>query len=381
MSKMLATVSVAALTLSAGFLGLAYAIGGDSVFHDPQSLKGIKPLIDLATHREWRWSGGDSLSVDAPVNLRYQPHGKPGVSVTGPAGEVAQVKFGDGRIASDAPAPKKSDKKIQAVVSGVPIRKFVVNGRETLELGHVDQDSLDIHVNGRGKVSGDGKVADLNLVLSGAGDADLGKLTADAAKVTILGSGTVRLAPRLSLEVFIAGSGRLLLASRPKSIRQTIVGSGEIEPEPEPHSVPAPAPEPQPLPQRVPVPPQPPQPPTGDGATRRNAVVVNGSHDVDMGQLDQDVLTLTIAGPGSVTAAGRVKRLMLTVTGSGKANLGSLAVEDAKVMVTGSGGATIAPSGDLQVTITGSGDVRLITHPATIRRAIYGSGKVIAPDR
>jgi len=50
-------------------------------------------------------------------------------------------------------------------------------------------------------------------------------------------------------------------------------------------------------------------------------------------------------------------------------------------MVTGSGGATIAPSGDLHVTITGSGDVRLVTRPENIQQVTHGTGRVIALDR
>ena len=58
MSKMLAIVSVVSLLLCGALLGLAHAIGGDDVFHDQRSLERIKPLIDLATHKEWHWDGG-----------------------------------------------------------------------------------------------------------------------------------------------------------------------------------------------------------------------------------------------------------------------------------------------------------------------------------
>ena len=102
MSRMLAIIAAVCLSLSAVFLGLAYVIGGEAVFHDPHSLEGIRPLIDLATHKEWHWTGGDSLAVNAPVNLRYEPKGKPNVTVTGPAGMVEHVQFTDGRIATDS---------------------------------------------------------------------------------------------------------------------------------------------------------------------------------------------------------------------------------------------------------------------------------------
>ncbi|OJU11148.1 MAG: hypothetical protein BGN85_14325 [Alphaproteobacteria bacterium 64-11] len=377
---MLAIIAAVCLTLSAATLGLAYVIGGEAVFHDPRSLEGIRPLIDLATHKEWHWAGGDSLAVNAPVNLRYEPHAlpegaKPNITVTGPAGMVEHVQFADGRIATDSVIARKPGEKLQAVVSGVPIRKFVVNGRETLELGHVDQDSLDIHVNGQGSVRGDGKVGKLTVVVNGSGEADLGALIAQAAKVAILGSGTAIVAPRVSLEALIAGSGHIGLTVKPKSIRRSIIGSGEIDEEgaPEPPARPAPPPPEGPAP-----PPQPPFEP-GAHAIAGNTVTITGNQDVNLGRVEQDELTINVVSQAVVTATGRVKRLKVSLAGSGEARLGGLQTGDANVSIAGSGDVTIAPSGDVRVNIMGSGDLHLATHPRSITRSIVGSGRVIEP--
>lgn len=377
MSRMLAIIAAVCLSLSAVFLGLAYVIGGEAVFHDPHSLEGIRPLIDLATHKEWHWTGGDSLAVNAPVNLRYEPKGKPNVTVTGPAGMVEHVQFTDGRIATDSVVTRKPGQKLQAVVSGVPIRKFVVNGGETLELGHVDQDSLDIHVNGHGSVRGDGKVGRLTVVVNGSGDADLGSLIAQTAKVAILGSGTAIVAPRMSLEALIAGSGHIGLTVKPKSIRRSIIGSGEIDEEgaPEPPVPPAPPPE-------EPAPPSGPPFEPGARAILGNSVTVTGHETVDLGRIEQDELTINVLSQAVVTATGRVKRLKVSLAGSGEARLGGLQTGDADVTIAGSGDVTIAPSGDVRVNIMGSGDVRLAAHPKSITRSVIGSGRVIeAPQR
>jgi hypothetical protein len=37
----------------------------------------------------------------------------------------------------------------------------------------------------------------------------------------------------------------------------------------------------------------------------------------------------------------------------------------------------VAPSEELQVSIMGSGDVHLLTHPARIERSIVGSGRIV----
>jgi hypothetical protein len=214
-------------------------------------------------------------------------------------------------------------------------------------------------------------------VVNGSGDADLGSLIAQTAKVAILGSGNAIVAPRMSLEALIAGSGHIGLTVKPKSIRRSIIGSGEIDEEgaPEPLAPPAPPPE-------EPAPPSGPPFEPGARAILGNSVTVTGHETVDLGRIEQDELTINVLSQAVVTATGRVKRLKVSLAGSGEARLGGLQTGDADVSIAGSGDVTIAPSGDVRVNIMGSGDVRLATHPKSITRSVTGSGRVIeAPQR
>src|SRR5258706_346202 len=112
MSKTLLLVTTAGLLLCAAFLSLAVAIGGDDIFHDARSFGEVKPLIDLATHKTWRWKGGDTLALDAPMNIRYRPNEPPGVLVTGPEELLKHVRVSDGRIASDTTVSHSSGKRL-----------------------------------------------------------------------------------------------------------------------------------------------------------------------------------------------------------------------------------------------------------------------------
>ena len=432
MPRTLVVTSAAGLLFCAVFLGLAVRIGGDDIFHDARTLEQMKPLIDLASHKSWEWNGGDTLALDAPINIRYEPkgslQGSPQVSLTGPADLLRHVKVSDGRIAADNSVTRISGRKVEAVVSGASIRKFVVNGGENLDLGDIDQQGLDLHINSSGTVSGRGKVGQLNLTIAGSGKANLGGLSVtDDAKVSILGSGDATLSPRGSVRVFIAGSGNLQLLTKPTELRQTIVGSGEVSQlageaakaalkSVDASRIASEA-------ARAAIRSSLGNSRIGDIAAesarngiesadidrhvregiehaeidrhvregiargmsqsmmatdaRTGNIDLPGGSDIDLGHVDQEELKITISGSGSVTAEGKVNRLIIDIPGSGHAKLGKLAARSVSVMMMGSGSAIVAPREELKATIMGSGDVHVLTRPARIERSIMGSGHII----
>jgi hypothetical protein len=390
MSRTLVITTIAGLAICGLSLGAAALVGGDDIFHDPRSLEGVKPLIDLATHKTWRWHGGDTLALDAPINIRYQQEGAPQVSVTGPAEAIEHVHVSQGRIGADTGLTRTRGRKVEAVVTGIPIRKFVVNGGEHLDLGQVKQQDLDLHINGNGTVTGNGEVDRLKLTVAGPGTAALGGLSVtDNAKVAILGNGVVALAPTGDVRLFIAGNGRLNMASKPRSISQTIIGHGEIEQISAAAAAVATeaarAATREALKDMPPIPPMPPLPPgdfSNGGVTRisGDSVTIHNNRDVDLGHIDQQKLKVTILASGSAKAEGKVDTLQVSVMGSGHADLGRLAARRVDVMIAGSGDVTVAPGEKLTVNIMGSGDVHLTAKPGEIEQRIIGSGHIIPPN-
>lgn len=416
MSRTLVIATLAGLGICGASLGAAMLVGGDDIFHDPRTLGAVKPLIDLATHKTWHWNGGDTLALDAPINIRYQAEGAPQVSVTGPAEAVSHVHVSEGRIGADTGLSRKSGRKVEAVVSGISIRKFVVNNGEHLDLGAIKQPDLDLHINGNGSVSGSGAVDRLNLVIAGPGNAELGALSVrDDARVAILGNGTASLAPLGNLRLFIAGNGKLEMTAKPKTVSQTILGNGELNQLSEEaaknalKAIDAGRIASDAAQNAI-------QATLGNGkigeiaaeAARKgiesaqierhvregverglggadgirrsgDSVAVLNHHDADLGHIEQQNLKVSVLASGSVTAEGKVDTLSVEVMGSGRANLGRLAARQVRVTIAGSGDVTVAPSDELKVTIMGSGDVHLTTHPAKIWQQIMGSGQIISP--
>lgn len=103
---------------------------------------------------------------------------------------------------------------------------------------------------------------------------------------------------------------------------------------------------------------------------------LDGSGDLDIRDYDQPSLAIDIQGSGDVTAQGRARALSLDISGSGEADLASLQAVDADVDVTGSGEARISATGVANLSIAGSGDIDLVTRPATLRQSVTGSGDI-----
>ena len=112
------------------------------------------------------------------------------------------------------------------------------------------------------------------------------------------------------------------------------------------------------------------------GQTLRR-VALSGSGKLDMDNLGQRELALTISGSGSVQARGEVRHLSVKLAGSGNAQLAELAAKRLSVDIAGSGNVEAAPQDEANIHISGSGNVRLVTRPGHMRSHIAGSGRII----
>jgi hypothetical protein len=102
-----------------------------------------------------------------------------------------------------------------------------------------------------------------------------------------------------------------------------------------------------------------------------------GSGRLNMQDVDQPRLDLSVAGSGSVLAQGSSDRVNLSIAGAGKAKLAELTMKRLDIHIAGSGNIEAAPQYEVNVDIAGSGDVRLLSDPAQVHTNIMGSGRVI----
>jgi hypothetical protein len=109
-------------------------------------------------------------------------------------------------------------------------------------------------------------------------------------------------------------------------------------------------------------------------------VSIGGSGKIFLGRLDQERMDASIGGSGTITAEGRVDHVDLKIGGSGRIDFGQVTSKDAQIKIGGSGNINAAPREQANVTIGGSGTVRMGVKPAHMRARVAGSGHILAPD-
>jgi Putative auto-transporter adhesin, head GIN domain len=106
------------------------------------------------------------------------------------------------------------------------------------------------------------------------------------------------------------------------------------------------------------------------------AWTMSGSAELDLSDIKQDALHITMHGSGTITASGEVHEASLHATGSGRADLSRLVAQQVSARTSGSANVDLAPRDEADISISGSAVVRLHGTGARIRSHVSGSGQV-----
>lgn len=110
-------------------------------------------------------------------------------------------------------------------------------------------------------------------------------------------------------------------------------------------------------------------------APRLEDVRIDGSGDVDLGEVPARTLHLEINGTGDVSAEGAVTALTVAIHGAGDADFSALHARTARVEIRGAASVAVDVSKRLHVDIRGAGEVRYTGRPE-VTREIQGAGDV-----
>lgn len=272
MIRVLLMIAAAGFVLSVGAISAAIAIGGpEAVAHGGWKIASNHWDSDNDWHwendgdrtsRNWGaettrtlpWSGSTSLDLDLAADVRYiQQAGPATVTVTGPARLVDHVIVRGDTIKYENRGHHTHRNKLTIVIRAPDISSFQLSGSNALAIENYKQPRLRIDASGSADISAQGETDQVELDLSGNGDAQLGELKTKGADIDISGSADATLAPTEWASVDISGSGDLRLLTRPERLETDISGSGRIRqieqaPAASPSASPSPTPSPSPSP-------------------------------------------------------------------------------------------------------------------------------------
>jgi hypothetical protein len=117
---------------------------------------------------------------------------------------------------------------IRITISVPNITELIANGSTDGDINNVNNNSLDIGINGSGKLHLNGKSGTVKINTSGSSKVDATSLISENSDIQINGSGNIRVYAANSINVQINGSGTVKYKGEPKSVNQQINGSGKI---------------------------------------------------------------------------------------------------------------------------------------------------------
>ena len=106
------------------------------------------------------------------------------------------------------------------------------------------------------------------------------------------------------------------------------------------------------------------------------AISSNGAADIHATNVKNDQLTISWQGAGRIEAAGETKFIDISSTGAGKLDTSRLRAERAKVSVTGAAQIDVYASQQLDVTVSGVGQVTYHGNPGVVNKSVTGFGSV-----
>jgi Putative auto-transporter adhesin, head GIN domain len=110
--------------------------------------------------------------------------------------------------------------------------------------------------------------------------------------------------------------------------------------------------------------------------TQKTGANIHGSADLKLADIKQDVLRIAMHGSGVITASGTAHEVSLEAAGSGRADLGQLIAERASAQIHGSANVDLAPRQDADISVSGSAVVKLHGTVARINSHVSGSGEI-----
>ncbi|MBW7960882.1 GIN domain-containing protein [Bradyrhizobium sp. BR 10261] len=109
---------------------------------------------------------------------------------------------------------------------------------------------------------------------------------------------------------------------------------------------------------------------------QKTSINMSGSAKLKLADVKQDMLRVVMSGSSTITANGTAHEVSLESAGSSRADLGGLITEQASAKIHGSGNVDLAPREDADIAVSGSAVVKLHGTVARVNSHVSGSGEI-----
>jgi hypothetical protein len=253
--NLLVITGVGFLLALVGIGGAVALVGNDVRTHDwtwvvtddapgDSSFRLEKGEVSPDISRTIAWAGGDRLAIDVPGEISYVQGDEAGIQITGPKDIVDSIRFSDGRLTmiSDDRHDRgyirwtgtgihawSETEALRIVVTAPAVKTFELGDNGYVRVRGYDQPTLDVILQGEGRIDVDGRTDKATVLINGDGDADLDDLRLSEAVINVSGRGDVRVGPTDRADIDISGRGDVTLTRNPAQVNQSITGWGEVD--------------------------------------------------------------------------------------------------------------------------------------------------------
>jgi hypothetical protein len=172
------------------------------------------------------------VGLSAPIDLHVALGEAPTLTLEGDPESLARIETvvenGRLRIRTRPGSHQWNwNRKVTARATAKRIEGLAISGAGDITAPALHGEALKVSIAGSGDIRVGGKVAGLNASIAGSGDIRASELDAQKVKVTIAGSGDATVRASQSLTVSVSGSGDVRYHGDP-TVEKSIMGSGSV---------------------------------------------------------------------------------------------------------------------------------------------------------
>jgi len=207
-------------------IGLVISLAGCNLISNTSNVKGSG---NVKTEKR-SIASFDSIDANYVGSIQVRSQGQDSLEISGDDNIIPLIttEVKNGTLYIRPTKGYNPQQKLQIIISTPDLKKFVFDGVGKANLSNVNNDRLEIVVNGVGDFSASGETKEADITLSGVGSLDAKNLHTVNAKVNSTGIGNVDIYVTGQLDAKTSGVGEINYYGSPKIVNSQAEWIGQI---------------------------------------------------------------------------------------------------------------------------------------------------------